>query len=342
MHKNYQKNLGSYPILFTFVSLPYRADSPGYYDGNTRYVIEAGAVKLELFSSSVDIQIPSGKIARTLLAYISSKVVRGQFFYYLKKNIDTLKNRGLNYNASDEYYRLIHNISQYRFYFPNITDICEDIFGYKSSTNTKKCYDSLNAILRMGISATVDARLKNIHVPNKQFVICQEVLLLNSGCKKSKNYAVLTTDGIQFLLNSVPVPFDEYKNLDAIEQDLLTILLRKSYNPTLRSNYSNAISEINGILREENYTDLTSSGKADKIISNARKQINYSFLVRQIFNVDSSHKHYSRYKNKIIVALENLRERYKDSEFANCVSTISENSVSFFGTENLIGDNLNG
>ena len=117
---------GSYPVLFTFVSMPHRADSLGISQDGTRYVIDTISAKLELYSVSEDIKIPTGKTARSILAYLSSKIIRGQFYSYLNKIYRKLELRGINYNRSDEYYRLIYNISQYTFYLPSITDIVKE------------------------------------------------------------------------------------------------------------------------------------------------------------------------------------------------------------------------
>ena len=332
---------GSYPVLFTFVSMPHRADSLGISQDGTRYVIDTISAKLELYSVSEDIKIPTGKTARSILAYLSSKIIRGQFYSYLNKIYRKLELRGINYNRSDEYYRLIYNISQYTFYLPSITDIVKELFGYKSSKSVKNCYDIINGILRMGMSVTFDPRLKNIDVPNgRQFVIADEVNLVY-GPKKSKNYIRFTPEGIKFFLNAVSIDFNTFVELDSVEQDLLTILIRKTNNPEMILAFSRARLEMreaeHRYLKPANQNPLKYADICEDILKKIRKTIDYSSLVLQIFNINKTHEHYYRYKAKIITAIENLKKIYYDKEFSFCIMPI-ENGVSYYGTDNLIGD----
>lgn len=335
MTLNDNMDSGAFPMLFTFVSLPYRTDSPGFSDDHTRYIVKTEGVQLELFSAASNFQIPTGKTGRNVLAYLSSKIIRKQFYNLVNKNVIKLKEKGfknINININDEIDRLIYNIEDIKFVLPNITDLTVALFNYKSSKNVKKCYDYVNSVFRMGISATVSTRLENLKIPNKQFVISKE-LYFNLRNKKDKNYVILTTDGIKFILNSIPIPYEDYITLDAVEQDLLTILLRKTHNPRLIDKMKTARMKLHS-LGDRLYED------GEKILAEARQEIEYAWLVKQIFNIDTTNHNYPRYKEKIINALNNLMKRYEKREFGTSIQFGASNTnFCIYGTDNLLGFN---
>ena len=151
--------------------------------------------------------------------------------------------------------------------------------------------------------------------------------------KKSKNY-------IRFL-NVVSIDFNTFVELDSVEQDLLTILVRKTNNPEMILDFSRARLEMreaeHRYLKPANQNPLEYADICEDILKKIRKTIDYSSLVLQIFNINKTHEHYYRYKAKIITAIENLKKIYHDKEFSFCIMPM-ENGVSYYGTDNLIGD----
>ena len=72
-------DINSFPVILSYASIPLRKDSKGFSDDGRRYTINAGGVDLELIAGSKIYPIPTGKIGRSLFAYIASKVVRQEF-----------------------------------------------------------------------------------------------------------------------------------------------------------------------------------------------------------------------------------------------------------------------
>ena len=331
-------DIGVYPQLFTFVSLPYRAKCKGLNETGNRYVIHTEAIKLELVSSEASIAIPTGRVGRLVFAYLSSKIVKKQFGVFFNEYMDQQRRKGEVITKQEAEEIVIKNISDYTFSLPNITFISKELFGYKAGKYTKETLNAIIGILRMVISATSSKPIKNLYIPNHQFTIATESYISSqtntNETDVSRNTFRLTSDGLKLLLqNAVPICFEEYKEFNPIEQDLLVIFLRKTHNPQLIEKRKLALWNMSSLKNDNNFAT-----NGENLLKQARQTINYSWLVKQIFNVDTSDTHYSRYKESLLNAWETLTKKYSDTDFSFCVSPNDE-GFDILGSDDLIGLN---
>lgn len=282
-------DINSYPRIFSLVSIPLRLTSNGFNDNKTRYTITSGGIDLELLSASSKVQLPTGHLGRVALAYISSKIIRQQLGV-----IKSLRSLGWQ-NRSDEWKR--EHIDEIQFRLPSLSMITKEMLGIKRKPSTKEkelCHKQLIAVLRMGITLTTNEEFHSYYeFPNYQFFLTKEVFI--SKRETNKNYVVFTKEGyMMFLSYVVPIIYDDFIKLTAIEQDLLVYLIRKTQNPKLQTNEFKNETKLNCVIKVEN-------------------------IVKQIFNVDKGYKNYARCKNKIYEAYKNLINLYYPQTLAYCL-----------------------
>ena len=269
-------DINSFPVILSYASIPLRKDSKGFSDDGRRYTINAGGVDLELIAGSKIYPIPTGKIGRSVFAYIASKVVRQEFRRIVK-----------NYFSSEQ--EALKRIEQIQFSLRSLTEITKEILNLDrtpSNRERNQVYEQLCGVLNLGIVYTPIPNLNYYDFPNERFFLTKQFNI--SKLKNGNNYIIFTCDGFKFFFRYViPIVYKDYIELNSIEQDLYVYLIRKTRFPEKLEPTKSTIESL-------------------------RKEIKVNHIVKQIFNCNFADKHYKDNEDKLHNAYKNIIQKFPD------------------------------